>query len=245
MISKGSDFNKAEALLNIMIASVTGGERRELEFIELRRFFYNSQYVHFMPQWFYNIPSLPLLWTYIKSKFDNYDGRRKFLSNEFAALLNACQGNFGALSLQDDIINDFSSVGLNDCWKKMLNRVASDPSGAITMARTTTETVLKHLADKLGETYDNDTLTSLYKKIANKMNLSPDQHNEALFKKILGGCNSIADGLGNIRNAYGDAHGQGAKQIRPAVRHARLAVNSAATLCLFLLETYECNFNTK
>ena len=242
MISKDSDFNKAEALLNIMIASVTGGERREVEFIELRRFFYNSEYVHFMPQWFYNIPSLPLLWTYVKSKFDNYDGRRKFLSNEFSALLNACQGNFEALSLQDGIINDFSSVELNDCWKKMLNRVANDPSGAITMARTTTETVLKHLADKLGETYDNDTLTSLYKKIANKMNLSPDQHNEPLFKKILGGCNSIADGLGNIRNAYGDAHGQGAKQIRPAVRHARLAVNSAATLCLFLLETYDCNF---
>lgn len=73
------------------------------------------------------------------------------------------------------------------------------------------------------------------------MNLSPDQHNKSLFKKILGGCSSIADRLGNIRNAYGDAHGQGERQIKPAIRHARLAVNAAATLCIFLIETYDHN----
>ena len=211
----------------------------------LRQYFCQSQYKLFLPQWFNGIWTLDLLWSYIKPKFDTYRERRKFLGDEFSPLLSACQGNLSALSSQNDIINDFSSSGLNECWQKMLLRVENDPSGAITMARTTTETVLKHLADKLGESYDNDTLTSLYKKVASKLNLSPDQHNESLFKKILGGCSSIADGLGNLRNAYGDAHGQGARQVKPAIRHARLAVNAAATLCLFLLETYDYNSKTR
>lgn len=235
------DFYKAETLLNIMTASVTGGNKQETEFRNLRQYFCQSQYKTFLPQWFNGIWTLDLLWSYIKPKFNTYSERRKFLGDEFSPLLNACQGNLNTLSLQDDIIKDFSSIGLNECWQKMLLRVEHDPSGAITMARTTTETVLKHLADKFGETYDNETLPVLYKKIASKLNLSPNQHNEELFKKILGGCSSIADGLGNIRNVYGDAHGQGEKQIKPAIRHARLAVNAAATLCIFLIETYDHN----
>lgn len=243
METQTPDFFKAETLLNIMTTSVTGGEKQEFEFKKLRQYFFQSQYKTFLPQWFNGIWTLDLLWNYVKPKLNTYSERRKFLADEFSALLNACLGNLTTLSLQEDIIKDFSSIGLNDCWQKMLLRVENDPSGAITMARTTTETVLKHLADKLGESYDNDTLTALYKKVANKLNLSPEQHNEMLFKKILGGCSSIADGLGNIRNAYGDAHGQGERQVKPAIRHARLAVNSAATLCLFLLETYDHNLS--
>jgi abortive phage resistance protein len=235
-----TDFDKAEALLHVLTETATGKERYPRLYSDLRNFFYNSPYKKLMPQWLNNIWTLDIFWSHIKPKFDHYWERREYLAEELSPLLNACQGTHNILTLQSDIIEDFSSIGVNDCWRKMLERVESDPDGAITMARTTMETVLKHLADELHETYSpQEDFSVLYKKVAKRLNLSPDNHEEQLFKSILGGCSAIAGGLGRIRNLYGDAHGQGVKQLRPHIRHARLAVNSSATLCLFLLETYE------
>ena len=70
------------------------------------------------------------------------------------------------------------------------------------------------------------------------MNLSPDQHTEQVFKQILGGCSSIVNGLGSLRNSLGDAHGKGIGHVRPSSRHARLAVNLSGSMALFLAETY-------
>lgn len=235
-----TDFAKAEALLNVLTEAATGGDRHDRLFSDLKLFFSESPYKKYLPEWFNGIWSLNLFWSFIKPKFDHYSERRGFLGEEFTPLLNACQGTHSILLLQSGVIADFSSVGLNNCWRKMLERVESDPDGAITMARTTMETVLKHLADELGESYSaQEDFSVLYKKVAKKLNLSPDSHTEEVFRSILGGCSAIAGGLGRIRNLYGDAHGQGIKQLRPTIRHARLAVNASATLCLFLIETYE------
>ena len=50
---------------------------------------------------------------------------------------------------------------------------------------------------------------------------------------------SVAHGLAEVRNAFGDAHGKGKHPVRASARHARLAVNAAGTLAVFLLETFE------
>lgn len=235
-----TDFAKAEALLNVLTEAATGGDRHDSLFSDLKLFFSESSYKKHLPEWLNGIWSLNLFWSFIKPKFDRYSERRGFLGEEFTPLLNACQGTHSILSLQSGVIADFSSTGLNDCWRKMLERVESAPDGAITMARTTMETVLKHLADELGESYSaQEDFSVLYKKVAKKLNLSPDSHTEEVFRSILGGYSAIAGGLGRIRNLYGDAHGQGAKPLRPAIRHARLAVNASATLSLFLIETHE------
>lgn len=82
-------------------------------------------------------------------------------------------------------------------------------------------------------------LHELYKLTANELNLSPSQHTQDIFKQILGGCSAVVNGLGNLRNKLGDAHGQGKMPVRPAPRHAELAVNLAGSLALFLVATYE------
>lgn len=50
---------------------------------------------------------------------------------------------------------------------------------------------------------------------------------------------TIVNGLGSLRNKISDAHGQGRAPIRPAVRHAQLAVNLAGSVASFLVETWE------
>ncbi|WP_202943860.1 abortive infection family protein [Natranaerobius thermophilus] len=88
--------------------------------------------------------------------------------------------------------------------------------------------------------YKNDIkIQDLYKLVAKELNLSPSQHNEELFKQILGGCSGVVSGLGSIRNAYGDAHGKGKKGYRPDSRLAEFAVNISGSMCLFLLQTHK------
>lgn len=85
-------------------------------------------------------------------------------------------------------------------------RRAEDPAGAITTARTLLETVCKHILDDLKEEYPTDAdLPKLYKITAEKLNLAPSQHSAAVFKQILGGCTSVVEGLGALRNRLGSA----------------------------------------
>jgi Abortive infection C-terminus len=80
-------------------------------------------------------------------------------------------------------------------------------------------------------------LPKLYKLAAKTLRLAPDQYSEDVFKQILGGCATVIDGLGSLRNKFSDAHGRGRLPVRPAARHAELAVNLAGALALFLVST--------
>jgi hypothetical protein len=67
-------------------------------------------------------------------------------------------------------------------------------------------------------------LPKLYVLAAEKLNLPPSKHTEDIFKQNLGGCHSVVQGLGALRSKVGDAQGQGKKPVKPAPRHAELAV---------------------
>ena len=82
-------------------------------------------------------------------------------------------------------------------------------------------------------------MPKLYKSAAGSLNLSPSQHTEPIFKQILGGCTSVVEGLGAIRNKLGDAHGKGKAAPKPAKRHAELVVNLAGAAAIFLVQTFE------
>jgi len=92
----------------------------------------------------------------------------------------------------------------------------------------------------LGISYNDSTdLPKLYGLTSRQLNLSPSQHTEQLFKQILGGCQTVVEGLGALRNRHSDAHGKGISGTKAAPRHAELAVNLAGTMATFLLQTWE------
>ena len=61
------------------------------------------------------------------------------------------------------------------------------------------------------------------------------QHTEKVFRQVLGGCTAVVEGLGSLRNKLGDAHGKGRLPVKPAPRHAELAVNLAGAMATFLV----------
>ena len=125
-----------------------------------------------------------------------------------------------------------------DLWQKALDRRQRDPEGAITAARTLLESVCKLILDDLAIPYSDDDLPKLYGKVASALALAPSDYTEDAFKQILGGCWSVVNGLGTLRNRLSDSHGQGAKPVRPAARHAALAVNLAGAMAEFLVTTW-------
>lgn len=138
----------------------------------------------------------------------------------------------------DEALKIINSTSINTCWKKALERLRDDPEGSITSARAMIESTCKTILEERKISYKDDgDLVKLYKQAAKSLSLAPEVYAEQIFRQILGGCVSIVNGLASLRNTYGDAHGKGKKSKKPSLRHARLAVNMAGGLCLFLLET--------
>ena len=123
---------------------------------------------------------------------------------------------------------------------KAIDRLNSnDYEGAITIASTLLEDIIKVLLDEFEISYSDDDIPQLYRKLIPLLNLSPSQHTEEIFKHILGGCFSVIQGLGAFRNKTGDAHGRGKTNYKPAKRHAQLAVNLSTTMTTYLIATFE------
>ena len=141
----------------------------------------------------------------------------------------------------DQRLKNYSANTIHAEWKKALERKKADPEGAITLARSLLESVCKHILDDRNINFNekNAELSELYKATAKELNLAPEQHEERIFKQILGGCSGIVNGLGTLRNKLGDAHGNARKKVKPLARHAELAINLAGSMCIFLIETHE------
>jgi len=141
-------------------------------------------------------------------------------------------------TLDESIVFDESHI--HQQWKKAIERKESDYEGAITSARTLLESVLKYILDEQKISYNENTdLSELYKLVAKSLNLAPEQHQERIFKQILGGANGIVSGLGSLRNKLGDAHGKSKANIKPKERHSELAVNLAGSMAIFLYKTFK------
>lgn len=125
-------------------------------------------------------------------------------------------------------------------WSDALVRRSTDPEGAITLARTLLEDVIKWLLAKQGVAHDDKAeLPALYRLIAVELRLAPDGYTEEVFKRILGSCQSVVESLGTLRNKLSDAHSIGPVRAKPHGRHAELAVNLSGTMATFLIATWE------
>lgn len=236
-------LESVESLKNVLVAAATGGGNDDHEYFRLRTLLLrNATIKDKLPRFVRTCRSLGEFWPYIKEQDGTYAGRRRHLAEQFDPVLTFLEQQ--AATPGDESVNDtltkVDAPHITAAWQKALERRASDPSGAITSARTLIETVCKHVLDEQGIEYgDSDDLPKLYRLTADSLSLSPSQHTEQLFRQILGGCQTVVEGLGAMRNRHSDAHGRGKAGVRPAPRHAELAVNLAGTMATFLLATWE------
>lgn len=233
---------KAEALQVMLIARATGSFPEEDEYRRLRSdLILENSIKALLPGFVRACRDLGQFWGYIK-KFTTYADRRQHVWESFAPLLNQLEE--GLLHPSDSVITDaLSRLDLDQVqknWQRSLDRRIGDPEAAITAARTLLESTCKHILTDLNEDFQDDwDLPKLYKSVAKLLNLAPDQHTEQIFKQVLGGCQTVVEGLGAMRNKLGDAHGKAPKPVKPSPRHAQLSVNLAGAMATFLVETWQ------
>jgi len=236
-------LERVELLLSRLIRFSTGGGWNEdPTYKELRsELMANPRIKSQLPRFISKCRDMGAFWSFIKGEFSTYADRRQYLRDEFEPLLQMLETETAVPSDENisGAIAVLDSEHIAHAWRKALDRRSSDAEGAITAARTLLESVCKHILDACGIAYsDTDDLPKLYGTTAEHLNLAPNQHTERIFKQILGSCQSVVEGLGALRNRLSDAHGKGKLAVRPAPRHAELAVNLAGSMATFLVSTW-------
>jgi abortive infection Abi-like protein len=235
-------IRKLEDLQAAYIVLATNDEGDANCFDDARRELLNlASVAELLPEFVHRYRTRAQFWQFVKRKFPTYAERRQFIWDGVQSAIEYAEGKRGSpadLAVQQGLAS-LDATHIHDLWTKALQRRSEDPEGAITAARTLLESVCKLILDEAGEAHPDDAeLPKLYSQTAKRLNLAPSQHTEQIFKQILGGCQTVVDGVGAIRNRLSDAHGKGKKPIKPAPRHAELVVNLAGAMAVFLAATW-------
>ncbi len=138
---------------------------------------------------------------------------------------------------------DFDTVQIEIA--RALPSLDADPEDAVTAACSLIEAVCRSILIELGLPLPpKRDIDGLLKSVQEPLGLSPGRTDlpaeiEQDVRQVLGGLTSVAKGIGALRTHGGDAHGRekGFRRIDPRI--ARLALNSASSIALFLIETWE------
>lgn len=232
-----------QLIQDTLVSRAVGEPTNEEDYRQRRaRLLANPAIARLLPEFVQRCRTLGQFWLFIQPKFPSYRERRDFIWEQFRPVMDAAESGVTSPveSAVTGTLDKLNADHVRRLWRKAQERQVEDPEGALTAARALLESVCKLILDELGEAYDdNAELPKLYRGVAKNLNLTPDQHTELVFKQILGGCTSVVEGLGALRNKMGDAHGKSTRAVRPAPRHAELAVNLAGSMATFLVATFE------
>ncbi|MCY1565659.1 abortive infection family protein [Staphylococcus pettenkoferi] len=111
----------------------------------------------------------------------------------------------------------------------------------ITQSRTLIEEVYIHILEYSDEDYKSakGNLKRLNSMVKDYLNMKTDKEYDKRINQLLSGLNKINDAIGDMRNENSDSHGVGSKRIQVNRREARLIMNSAITLCDYVLDVFE------
>jgi hypothetical protein len=146
---------------------------------------------------------------------------------------------------KNEIVNKLSSEYVMQQITSMETSIESSPHIAIGLAKELIETVLKSiLRENNGTVNDELNIQQLLKETSKILNLVPkevsdEKRGAEKIRQILGNLGNIVSGIAELRNDYGSGHGKDDSFRGLQGRHAKLAVGSASTLAIFLLETWE------
>lgn len=145
---------------------------------------------------------------------------------------------------------DFDTVDRE--LNRIIKNLSVDPEDCITAACSLVESMCRSILVEMEiELPKERTLKTLFKAIQQPLGIShtkndkfSDEMNEQI-RTILTALSTLSQGIGSLRTCIGDAHGREAGFPRIDIRIARLAVNSANTISIFLIETWERKMNKK
>jgi hypothetical protein len=181
----------------------------------------------------------------------SFENPKKLFKEKLVSILARCNliyipggfisdGSSAPSKSLSDLIKGRDIPSIDAEFQRALVNVISDPREAVSAACNILESVFKvYIADEGLELPQKQDIQGVWKVVRNDLGFDPSSLEDDDLKKILTGIFSVVDGIGSFRTHASSAHGQGRKIYNIKPRHARLAIHSAHTLTLFVLETWD------
>lgn len=143
-------IEQVRMLQGILIATARGGTRNDATYRYLRReLMTDDQIKRLLPGFVRIHQDLDAFWPFIKHEAPSYEEREAIIRKAFTPLLGRLEGLEEVPSdpVTSDGLEAFDVDSVHAVWSKALSRRTEDPEGAITLARTLLETVIKRILD--------------------------------------------------------------------------------------------------
>ena len=149
-------------------------------------------------------------------------------------------GMIGPVRSLEQMLQKKDLEGVESEFERALKNISTDPPASLTAACAIIESACKlYIEEKKLTAPKECSIKPLWSVVAKDLGFEASRHEDNDFKKILTGLSSIVDGTGALRTHAGSAHGRGGMRYNIQPRHVRLAVHSAHTLTVFLLESWD------
>ncbi len=140
----------------------------------------------------------------------------------------------------EEFIRDRDINSINEEFDRALSNVETNPREAVSAASNILESVCKvYIADENLTAPAKQDLKQVWSVVRKHLGFDPSTVEDQDLQQILSGMISVVEGIGALRTHASSAHGAGKKSYKLEPRHSRLAVHSAHTLVLFILESWK------
>jgi len=140
----------------------------------------------------------------------------------------------------EDYIRDRDLPAIDYEFSRALANVEQSPREAVSAASNILESVCKvYIADRGLDAPPKQDLKPVWSVVRKDLGFDPSVVEDRDLQVILTGLFAIVEGIGALRTHASSAHGAGKKQYKLQPRHARLAIHSAHTAALFILESWQ------
>jgi hypothetical protein len=144
------------------------------------------------------------------------------------------------IALARKVAEELSSDYVAGLITRMEAAVEGDPFLAIGSAKEFVESICKGILAERGQpTNGNKTLPQLVKATRQSLGLAVSSQTEETLRQMLSGLGQITQGIAELRGQLGTGHGHHPGIERPLPSVARLSVNAAIALGIFLFETHQ------
>ncbi len=139
----------------------------------------------------------------------------------------------------EEAIFELDAESLKYEFDRAIDAIESDPFEAVSAASNILESTIRILLEDSNiELPKKKDLPSLWTCIKKELNLDPSVLEDQDLQRIVSGLGSIVTGIAALRTHTSSAHGRGRFRYKLQRRHVHLAIHSAHSLCLFLIETW-------
>ena len=188
---------------------------------------------------------LQSLWNYRKEKTPpepNEESQFNTILNKFQSGINC--NSLHQLKKKTKILN--LDTVKNDL-DRALNSISTDPESAITSACSTLESVCRSIIISLNSPLpQNKDLKTLFKTLIPLIGIpNPRKEISQDIINLSSGLTTVIGAIGALRTHGGDAHGRESGYVRLDQNTAKLAVNSAISISIFLIGLWESKHPTK